>query len=132
VLLFYLLVTRHLLLSLLLEQRQALLHAVTRSVDGENLGVVQQPVEQRTGQHVIAEERSPLGEALVAREDQAARLIAGIDEVEQQGGLPCAEARVADLVDDEHLGTGTRSRCRSRFLRPASSRSSARAVSVVK
>jgi len=97
---------RRVLRRLILEQRQALLHAITGTVDGEDLGVVQQPIEERTGQDVVAQERSPLPKALVARQDQAPGLVAGIDQLEDELGLARAQAGIADLVDDENLGPG--------------------------
>ena len=59
-----------------------------RSVDGEDLGVVDEPVDHRDGGGLVAEDLAPGRERLVARDDQARALVAGRDEAEHQvGGL---------------------------------------------
>jgi hypothetical protein len=63
--------------------------------------VVQQPVEQRRGDHAIAEHVAPFTEAAVGRQDDRATFIAGIDELEKQVAAIGADRQVPDLVDDE-------------------------------
>src|SRR3954452_15846079 len=79
----------------------AVLEAVAGSVDGDDVAVVQQPVEDRGGEHVVAEDLAPFGEALVAGDDRAAAFVAAADQLEDHVRLGARERQVADLVDDK-------------------------------
>ena len=46
--------------------------------------MVQEPVEQRSGDNGITEHLSPFGEAAVRGEDHGALLVAGVDQLEEQ------------------------------------------------
>jgi hypothetical protein len=70
-----------------------------RSVGGEHLGVVDQAVDHRGGDDLVAEHLSPPAERLIAGDDQAGPLIPGGDELEEQVGGFCFERDVADLVN---------------------------------
>ncbi len=59
------------------------LHAVACAGDRDDLGMVEEAVEQGAGQDVIAQQRAPLGEAGVAGEQNGSFLIAGRDEFEE-------------------------------------------------
>ena len=52
------------------------LQAVGRSVDRDHLGVMEQAVEDRRGEHLVAEDLTHLGEGLVRGEDDRAALVA--------------------------------------------------------
>ncbi len=77
-----------------------------RSVDMDDDGVVQEPVEEGGGDDGVAEDLGPLGEAAVRGEDHGALLVAGVDELEEQAGASGGDGEVADLVDDEQRGAG--------------------------
>src|SRR5512144_3193736 len=49
---------------------------VAVAADGENVAVMQQPVEDGSGDHRIAEHRAPVTDAAAAGEHQAAPLVA--------------------------------------------------------
>lgn len=72
-----------------------------RSLDVEHVAVVQQPVEDGGGQHVVAEDPSPLNEALVAGDDHASAFVAAGDELEQHVRLGAIEREVAHFIDQK-------------------------------
>jgi site-specific DNA recombinase len=72
-----------------------------RSVDDEDLGVVDEPVDHRDGSHLVAEDLAPGRERLVAGDDQRRALVARGDEAEHQVGGLGIERGISDLVDDE-------------------------------
>ena len=53
------------------------------------------------GQHIIAQQRAPLGEAAVAGEDHRRLFVAGGHEIKQLLGLTGGQAQVADLVNHQ-------------------------------
>ena len=61
-------------------------------------------VEERRGDHAVAEGLAPLAEALVGRQDDAAALVARGDEREEGGRRHAVIGPHAELVDDEQLG----------------------------
>ena len=68
--------------------------------------MVEEPVEERGGDHGVAEDVAPRAEALVAREDDGAPLVAARDQLEEEIGAVAVDRDVADLVDDQQLGLG--------------------------
>src|SRR5436190_12480266 len=72
---------------------------IAPDVDGDR--VMQDPVEDRGRNDAVAEDLAPAAEALVARENHRAPLVAAADELEEQVGAGAIERQVADLVDDE-------------------------------
>src|SRR5215470_20117122 len=72
------------------------------ALEGDHLGVVDQPVDHGRGDHVVAEDLSPAAEGLVAGDDQARPLIPGRYQLEEQVGGLGLERDVADLVDDKN------------------------------
>ncbi len=77
-----------------------LAQAVAGTLDLHHHGVVQQAVEQRGSDHLVAEHLAPFGEAAVASEDHGAALVAGVDQLEKQIAGADADRQIADLVDD--------------------------------
>jgi hypothetical protein len=61
--------------------------------------VVDEPVDHRGGDHVVAEDLAPAAEGLVGGDDQARALVARRDELEEEVGGFGFEGDVADLVD---------------------------------
>ncbi len=64
-----------------LRDGEVILEAVGRPVDRDDLAVVQQPVQDGGGEHVVAEHRTPLAEGLVRGADHASSLVAAADEL---------------------------------------------------
>ena len=66
--------------------------------------MVQQTVEDRCGDGLVAEDVPPLGDLLVRREQDAAPLVPLRDELKEQVRRGSLQWQVAELVDDEELG----------------------------
>ena len=65
--------------------------------------MVQEAVEDRRREHVVAEDGAPLRHDLVGRDEEAAALVAPRDELEEEMRGALLEGQVAELVDDEEL-----------------------------
>ena len=81
-------------------------HAVAVAADVDDVAAVEQPVEQRGGHDLVAEDLSPLLEALVGGEHGRSVLVAPVDELEEQDGAAPGDGEVADLIDDQERGVG--------------------------
>ena len=88
-------------LEVLRHECGVLAEAIAGSLDLYDLGVVEQAVEQRGGDDLVAEDVAPLAEAAVGGEDHGAALISSVDELEEQIGAAWSDREVADLVDDQ-------------------------------
>ena len=64
----------------------AVLQPVGVALEGDDFGVVDEPVDHRGGDGVVAEDLAPAGEVLVAGDDQAGSFVAGEDQLEEQVG----------------------------------------------
>ena len=76
-----------------------------RSLDLDDDGVMEKPIEQCGGDDQIAEDVAPFGEAAIRGEDHGTFLVAGVDQLEEQVAAG-DDRQVADLVDDEQRGAG--------------------------
>jgi len=65
--------------------------------------MVEQAIEDRAGDHGIAEHLAPGAEALVAGDDDRAALVTARDQLEEQVGALAIDRQIADLVDQEKL-----------------------------
>ena len=79
----------------------AILQTVGVSLEGEDLGVVDEAVDHRHGDGVVAEDLAPGREGLVGGDDQAGVLVAPGDEHEHEVGRLWVKGDVADLVADQ-------------------------------
>lgn len=79
----------------------AVFEAVAGAVDGQDVAVVQESVEDGGGQDVVAEDGSPFGEVFVAGDDGGAFLVSSADQLEEHVGFVAVEPEVADFVDDQ-------------------------------
>jgi site-specific DNA recombinase len=77
-----------------------------RSLGADQLGVVDEPVDHRDGDGVVAEDLAPGRERLVRGDDQAGALVAARDEREHQVGGLGVERDVAHLVDHQQRDEG--------------------------
>ena len=64
-----------------------------------------EPVDHRGGDHVVAEDLAPGAERLVGGDDHRGVLVAAGDELEHQVRGFGVERDVADLVDDRAAGS---------------------------
>src|SRR5216110_2458878 len=72
---------------------------IAPDVDGDRM--MQNPVEDRGRDDAVSEDLAPAAEALVAREDHRAPLVAAADELEEEVGAGAIDGQVADLVHDQ-------------------------------
>jgi hypothetical protein len=79
----------------------ALAQALAVAFEREDFGVVDEPVDHRGGDDLVAEALAPGGEGLVAGDEQAGVFVAAADEREDQLGRLGVEADLADLVNHE-------------------------------
>jgi hypothetical protein len=70
--------------------------------------VVEEPVEQRDGGGVLGQEAAPFLERPVAGDAEAASLVGGGDEAEEQLRAGVVERGEADLVDEQEVETQQR------------------------
>ena len=68
--------------------------------------MVQEAVEDRCGEHLVAEDGPPLRHELVRRDDHRALLVPTCDELEEQVRAALLERQVPELVNDEELRLG--------------------------
>src|SRR3954447_22676739 len=99
----------------------AVFEAVGVAFEGEDLGVVDEPVDHRGGGDLVAEDLTPGRERLVGGDDQAGAFVAAADEHEHQGGGVRVKRDVSDLVD--LCGYPHRSTCADTATMPTSSSS---------
>ena len=83
------------------DEVRVLPQAIARSLDLEHDGMVQKPIEQRGGDHGIAEDLAPFGKAAIGGEDHGAFFVASIDELEEEIAAARYYRQIADLVDDQ-------------------------------
>lgn len=79
-----------------------ILESVAFSGQGENVGMVQEPIQHGRRQRGIAAEGiGPLAERQVRSQDYRALLVVLGDHLEKQVGLLAPERQVANLVDHQ-------------------------------
>lgn len=83
------------------------LEAVAVAVDLDDLGAVDEAVDQGDGAGRMGEHLGPLGESLVgADEDGALCLVASSDDLEEEVGIAVVVGEVPDLVDAQESRHG--------------------------
>ena len=83
-----------------------LLEAIGFALDGEDLGVVDQAIDQGDDAGGIWKDLAPFGEGPVGGDDRAVVLVTATDEFEQQIGMAIGIGEIADLVDHQQTGSG--------------------------
>ena len=83
-----------------------LAHPVAAATDVDDVAVMQEPVDERCGHDLVAQDLAPLLEAFIRGQHSGCALIAPIDELEEEHGTGLADRQVADLVDDQERGVG--------------------------
>src|SRR5579864_2700956 len=77
--------------------------SIALALDYQGVAVMQQAIEDRGRQDVVAEDRAPLRHDLVGGDQQAAAFVPAGDELEKEMGAASLERQVAELVDDQQL-----------------------------
>jgi site-specific DNA recombinase len=75
-----------------------------RSLGGHHDAVVQQPVQDGRGEHVVAEDAAPFAEGLVGGEQDRAALVAAGDQLEDHVGVGAGQRQISHLVEDQDGG----------------------------
>jgi hypothetical protein len=78
-----------------------LFHAVTAAIDGDHLSVVQEPVQQGRGQHLVSQQVSPVGKARIGGQNDRTMLVARRDQLKEVVSLLLRQLGVADFVDEK-------------------------------
>src|SRR5215204_4154674 len=78
-----------------------LAEAVAFALERDDVGVVDEPVDEGGGDHGVAEDLAPGLKAAVAGDDDRAAFVAARDQREEQVRRLALEREVADLVDDQ-------------------------------
>ena len=76
---------------------------VAVAADRQHMAMVQEPVEDRGGDHGIGEHRAPFGNATVRRDQHGAGFVAPADQLEEQVRGVGLQWQVAEFVDDQEL-----------------------------
>jgi hypothetical protein len=81
--------------------------AVALGVDVDDLGAVDEAVDERDDAGGVREDLAPFGEGLVGAEQNGLlRVVAAGDDLEEKVGVAAVVGEVADLVDAEQVGHG--------------------------
>ena len=70
------------------------------------MAVVQQPIEDRRGDHLITKHLPPLHDRTVGGDQHAAALVAAGDQLEKQVRRVWLQRQVAQLINDQQPGFG--------------------------
>src|SRR5258705_5283559 len=81
----------------------ALFEPIAVAVHFEDVDVVGQPVEQRTGQPLGPEHAGPLVERQIAGDEGGAALVALAEDFEQELGAGRRQRHIAELINDQQL-----------------------------
>jgi len=85
-------------------RRTLILGPIARPVDRDDMAVMQEPIQHRAGDHVVAtEDGAPLLEGLIAGEDDRAVLIESTDELKEEIGTTCIHGKIAQFIEDQKL-----------------------------
>src|SRR4051812_50070825 len=83
-----------------------LLEAVGIPVDGDDLGVVDEAIDQRDDACGVGEDLAPFGERAVGGDQRAPDLVAARDQLEHQVGVAVGGGEKANPVGDQQLWGG--------------------------
>lgn len=87
----------------LLGSFSGLFEAIRLTLDGEDLGVVDQPVDEGHDTGGVREHLIPFAKGFVGgQDDRALLLVTTGDDLKEQIGVTCVVGEVADLIDDQH------------------------------
>ena len=84
----------------------SLLEAIGFGLDGEDLGVVDQAIDQGDDAGGVWKDLAPFGEGPVGGDDRAVVLVPAADKLEQQVGMAIGIGEISDLVDHQKTGAG--------------------------
>lgn len=94
------------LLVVRLAEHEGLADASAGAGEFDEASVVDDAVDDRGGEFVVGEDRPPFAELDVRGEDDAATFVAAGDDLVEETGPVDVEGHVAELVEDDQVGTG--------------------------
>lgn len=75
-------------------------HAVAVAANIDDVAVMEEPINQRAGHHVVAEDVAPFFEAFITREDGRRVFVPTTRELEKQLRADARDREIADFIDD--------------------------------
>lgn len=82
------------------------MHAIGLAVDDQDIGVMDQAIDDGDHARGVGEDGAPLDEGAVSGQDDGLADVALVDEVEEQVSMTVTVGEIAQLVDHEEVGTG--------------------------
>src|ERR1051326_4086498 len=79
---------------------------IALALDGDDVGVVDDAVDERGGAGRVGEDRGPVVEGEIRGEHKALLLVAPAHHLEEQIGVAVIEGEVSYLIDDEQADLG--------------------------
>ena len=76
-----------------------LAHPVAAAADVDDMAVMQQPVDERSGHDLVAQNLAPLLEAFIGGQHSGCALIAPVDELEEEHGAGLTDRQSTDDVN---------------------------------
>ena len=74
--------------------------AVGLAVDGDHLGAMNEPIDERDDARSVWEYLFPFPKGLVGRDDRALPFVAPVEQLEEQVGMTIGIRKIADFVDE--------------------------------
>ena len=76
-----------------------LAHPVAAAADVDDMAVMQQAIDERSGHDLVAQDLAPLLEAFIGGQHSGCALIAPVDELEEEHGAGLADRQSTDGVN---------------------------------
>ena len=96
-----------------------LAHAIAVAADVDDVAVMDEPVDERGGHDLVAEDLAPLLEALVAGEHGRRVFVAATHQLKEELRAGARDRQIADLVDDHEARRDERAEAPREVARPA-------------
>ena len=76
-------------------------HPVAVAANVDDVAMMEQAIDQRSGHEIVTEDLAPFVEGLVRGQDGGGGFVAAGHELEEEHGAVAIDREVADLVDDQ-------------------------------
>lgn len=84
---------------------KTILHPIAAPINGQDLCMMQKPIQQSRRQDLITEQISPGRKARIGRQQDRAMLITSSDQLEEVMRLPWCEPGVSYFINDKNTGS---------------------------
>src|SRR6266487_1601541 len=85
---------------------KTILHPIAAPINGQDLCMMQKPIQQSCRQDLITEQISPGRKARIGRQQDRAMLITSSNQLEEVMRLPWCEPGVSYFINDKNTGSG--------------------------